>query len=63
VPRKTLTLFRDELMQRLTDDGARGRVRDAIGRLLDINEIRSSRLRTDATTWEASLVRLGISPG
>ena len=56
---KTLTLFREELMRCLTDDGARERARDAVGRLLDINEIRNGRLHTDATTWAACLGRAG----
>ncbi len=59
---KTLTSFREELMRRLTDDGARERARDAVGRLLDVNEIRNGRLHTDTTTWAACLGRLGITP-
>lgn len=37
--------------------------RDAVQRLLDINEIRNDRLHTDATKWAERLGRLGVVPG
>jgi hypothetical protein len=58
---KTLTLFRDELMKHIPETGQQ-RADQAIGMLLDINELRNGRLHTDSTKWAECLTRVGIVP-
>jgi hypothetical protein len=59
----SLAAFRQELVSRLPATQDQDRARAAVGRLLDINQIRNGRLHADATNWAASLRRLGVPLG
>jgi hypothetical protein len=59
-----LNAFQEQFAVRLAGDvPAEAKVRAAVGRLKDINEIRNGRLHTDATKWAEALRRLGVPSG